>query len=289
MKYLTNEWYDLCQRTGLHLGMRVHKRAHVRDEALYLRLYKRKEKEFVNIQREAYDTDPRFMLEQDGANYVALDKVFSNLDEIGEDDVIVYHMSPEEKAHIQQLIVEYDARPPFDEVKCKEEFCASQEWRCKEAYYKLPEDLSSRIADMRVFALGYCTGEVLHELKHLSKENEKRMMQVMEEFGQAQLAENIPEHIRSRFRFHDSRVTELTTGKQVVMKLDTQGGFTHFNKITFDAVDKIIRQDEHIVGSYWIYDELYRTDCGYEVHILFSDKGMPELIIRCADIIVEQE
>ncbi|XID94961.1 hypothetical protein ACF3MZ_10780 [Paenibacillaceae bacterium WGS1546] len=151
-----------------------------------------KRKEFVNLQREVYDTDPRFMLEQDGSNYVALDKVFSNLDEIGEEDVIVYHMSPEEKARIQQAIVEYDVRPPFDEGKCKEEFCASQEWRCKEAHHKLPEDLSSRIADMRVFALG-------------------------------------------------------------------------------------------------IYDELYRADGGYEVHILFSGKGMPELIIRCADIIVEQE
>lgn len=65
MKYFTNEWYDLCQRTDLHLGMRVHKRAHVRDEALYLRLYKRKEKEFVNLQREVYNTDPRFMLDLD--------------------------------------------------------------------------------------------------------------------------------------------------------------------------------------------------------------------------------
>ncbi|UUZ87205.1 DUF4085 domain-containing protein [Paenibacillus sp. P26] len=92
-----------------------------------------------------------------------------------------------------------------------------------------------------------------------------------------------------QFRFHDCRVTELVSGKQIVMKLDTQGGFTNTNKITFDAVDEIVRQDEHIVGDYWIYDELYRTDCGYEVHILFSGEGMPELIIRCADIVAEQE
>jgi len=288
VKYLTKEWYDLCQRTGLHFDMRVHKSAHERDEALYSRLYKRKEKQFVHMQREIYNVDPRFMLEQDGVHCVPLDKIL-NGDEISEEDTMVYRMSSEERARIEQLIATYDARPPFDEVKCKEEFSVSQEWRNREACYKLPDELSSRIADMRVFALGYCTREVLRELKQLSKENEKRMRLVMDEYGQAQQAENIPEPIRNRLRFHDCRVTELTFGKQVVMRLDNKGGFTNFNKVTFDAVDEIIRQDERIVGSHWIYDELYRTDHGYEVHILFHGEGMPELIIRCADIIVEQE
>ena len=52
MKYLTKEWYELCQQTGLHFGMRVHNGAEGYDEALYLRLYKRKEKKFVKMQRE---------------------------------------------------------------------------------------------------------------------------------------------------------------------------------------------------------------------------------------------
>lgn len=73
------------------------------------------------------------------------------------------------------------------------------------------------------------------------------------------------------------------------MRLDNEGGFTNFNKITFEAVDEIIGQDERIVDSCWIYEELYRTDSGYEAHILFHGEGMPELIIRCADIVVEQE
>lgn len=289
MKYLTKEWYESCQRTGLHFGMRVHKSTYVRDEALYLRLYKRKEKEFISQECSVYDVDPRFMLKQDGAQFVVLDKWSLDGDEISEEDTMVYHMSSEERARIQQLIAAYDARTPFDEVKCKEEFSEIQEWRYKEAFYKLPDELSSHIADMRVFALGYCTREVLLELKQLSKENEKHMMLVMDEYRQAQQAENIPEHIRSQLHFHDCRVTELTSDKQIVMRLDTEGGFTNNNKVTFDAVDEIIRQDEHIVGSHWIYDELYRTDCGYEVHILFSGEVMPELIIRCADIVVEQE
>lgn len=47
--------------------------AAVYDEALYLRLYKRKEKEFVTMQHQVYDVDPRFMLEDDGCTLVIID------------------------------------------------------------------------------------------------------------------------------------------------------------------------------------------------------------------------
>lgn len=52
MKYLTSEWYDLCQKTSLHFGMRVHKGAAQKDEAVYQHLRKRKEKAFIEDQRE---------------------------------------------------------------------------------------------------------------------------------------------------------------------------------------------------------------------------------------------
>ncbi|HWQ50951.1 MAG TPA: hypothetical protein VN369_04020, partial [Terriglobales bacterium] len=157
MKYLTKEWYELCQRTGLHFGIRAHKGAAVYDEALYLRLYKRKENAFVKMQREVYDVDPGFMLEQDGCTLVPLDKFVSG-EEITEDDKTVYCMPPEERARIQKLIEEYDARPPFDEKKCREEFRILQETQKKQTADRLPHELSQQIADMRVFSLGYCTG-----------------------------------------------------------------------------------------------------------------------------------
>lgn len=40
MKFRTKEWYETCQRTGLHFGMRIHRGAYELDEALFLRLYK---------------------------------------------------------------------------------------------------------------------------------------------------------------------------------------------------------------------------------------------------------
>lgn len=51
MRYLTKEWYELSQMTDFHLDVRVHKGDGVFNEGLYQRLYKRKEKEFVDIQQ----------------------------------------------------------------------------------------------------------------------------------------------------------------------------------------------------------------------------------------------
>ncbi len=287
MKYLTKEWYELSQRTGLHFDIRVHNGADIYNEALYMRLYKRKKKEYVKMQHEVYDVDPHFMLEQDGRTLVQLDK-FASGEEINEEDTIIYHMPFEEREDIQKRIEEYDARPPFDEDKCREEFRKLQETLQKVNAEKLPHELSRQIADMRVFSLGYCTREVLYQLKELSKENKNKVNSVLNEYSKAQQAEHIPQIIRERFCFHDCEVMKFTAGNNTVMRLDTRCGFTDLNMITFTA-SEIIKQDKHIVSSTWIYEELYRTENGYEAHILFwAGEEMPELIIRCSDIIVEK-
>lgn len=101
----------------------------------------------------------------------------------------------------------------------------------------------------------------------------------MEEFEQAQLAGNSPESIRNRFRFHDCGVTGHTTGKQVVLKLDTQGGFTHFNRLSLMRLTKSLDKTSILQAAtgFMMYCIARMAS---KVHILFLGKGMPELIIR---------
>ncbi|MNC63896.1 hypothetical protein D3C75_1140570 [compost metagenome] len=74
----------------------------------------------------------------------------------------------------------------------------------------------------------------------------------------------------------------------MVIRLDTDGGFTNLNQITFVAV-QVLRKDEHIAASSWLYNELYRVEDGYEVHVLLSGAaGLQELFVWCADIVVEE-
>lgn len=104
----------------------------------------------------------------------------------------------------------------------------------------------------------------------------------------AQQAEEIPHNIKEEFGFHDCKVTELIVDRDIIMRFDIKGGFTDKNKITFVS-SEIIKDDKFIVGSVWIYDELYRTEHGYEAHMLFASDELSELIIRCKDIVIKKE
>ncbi|MEK3827708.1 DUF4085 family protein [Paenibacillus sp. FSL K6-1558] len=287
MKYLTKEWYDTCQQTGLHFGLRVHKGAGSLDEALFQRLYKRKEKEHVKQEREIYDTDPRFMLESDGQVMTRADKAFSG-EEITAEDQMVYHMPPEERAHIEKLIAEYDVRPAFDVKQCKDKYKEAMEWNYQYHAEKLPADILNQIADIRVFALGYCTSEVMQQLKKKSAENTQEMERIGQEYREAMLNQIIADDVRNQVQFHDCEVTELLHVVDLVIRFDNRGGFTEMNKLTLIAPE-ILKQEGEVVGSHWLYQELYRIDNGYELHVLLDGEPMPELIVRCTDIVAETE
>ncbi|PRY82864.1 DUF4085 family protein [Alkalibacterium olivapovliticus] len=289
MRYLTEEWYRISQHTDLHFDMRIHSGAEDYNDALYSRLYKRKEKKFIEFERELYDEDPRFMLENDESTLIPLD-AFLEEEGIKDEDIIIYHMSPEEKDHIQKLIEEYDSRPPFDEEKCREHFKFIHELKIKETADKLSPELYQQILDIRLFSLGYCTKNMKKQLKAFSKENENEMNRIFKEYMKVQEEESIPHIIKERFGFHDCETIDFIVGKNnVVLLLDTSGGFTDFNEITFVA-SKIIKQKGQIVGSICLYEELYRIEDGYEVHMLFTGdgEGMPELIVQCQDILIEK-
>ena len=50
MKYLTKEWYDTMQKTGLHLLLKVSKKAEVFSEEFFRELYEREENKWLNLE-----------------------------------------------------------------------------------------------------------------------------------------------------------------------------------------------------------------------------------------------
>jgi hypothetical protein len=301
MKYLTKEWYIQSQQMGLNHGKKVKKQAGNFNEELFLYLYKEKEKRFIEDQRESYNYDPTKMLMDMNPVEVWLEgkEKAQNIDEI------IAKMSLENRTRFEQQVAEFEARPPFDEIECKKRFDEIFQWNCEHYRNKLPAPILDKIADIRVFTLGYCTREVLKLLNKYSKQSEKNTNDVLQQFRKAQNEEAIPQDIRKKFNFHDCSVIELKvqtnhtkanandnvqakSDDNLIIFLDTSGGFTLNNKITF-VESEIILQEGQIVNQSWLYSELYCMDCGYEVHVLFEGMSMAELILRCRDIVIEQE
>jgi len=197
-------------------------------------------------------------------------------------------MPMEERDRINKLINEYDSRAPFDAEKCRIEFNKRQGFIECDIADRLPKSLCVQIADPRVFALGYCTKEILTQLKRSSKENEKRVREVLRNCAETQKEQDIPEIQRRKFSFHDCEVTKSEGGNDLTLYFNTNGGFTDYNKIIFhDAM--IVKQEMPVEGSIWLYEELYRISSGYEAHMLFTGEAIHELTIRCKEISIEKD
>ncbi|NLC34182.1 MAG: DUF4085 family protein [Erysipelothrix sp.] len=281
MRYLTKEWYQLS--ADLHLGYSVSSVYRVFDEALFQKLYKRGERDYIELEQEIYNTDPRYMLEDEANTEQAVERLM-NEEGLAREDIHVIEMSDEERAEIMQLIEAFDKRLPFDAEVYKDLFKQRLDINIKQLEKDLPKEVYNDIADIRLFALGYCSKEVYKQLKKISMINDKESKKILKQYHEIQSQQDIPEEIRDKFGFHDSIVTEVIQEQNnITLRLDNKGGFSDVESVTFiDAT--LIKQDDNLEGKHWIYNELYKNEEGYEVHVLLAGETMLDYIIQSKDI-----
>lgn len=277
MKYFTKEWYELCQKTNLDCNLKVDERASVKDEKLYESLYKKEESRMVELKRDVYDFDPRELINSANAPLIEEDGHEKKREFI--------FLSDSQRESFDAAVKAYDERPPFDEAKVKKDFARAMRLNKERLVASLTEEIVNKVADMRVLSLGYCTKEVLAEIKKLSKANERAVEKAIRDYTKAQKEEDIPKRI-SKLTFHDCEVTDFyIENADATMTFDNDGGFTDYDKIIFKSAE-ITETSGRIIGSYWLYEEVYRCGEGYEIHVLFSKEKLSELIIKCSDVVV---
>lgn len=97
-----------------------------------------------------------------------------------------------------------------------------------------------------------------------------------------------PDFMKAIDTLHDCEVVSWRhNGQSYYLTMDHMGqGFDEFLQIAFKNA-RIKKQDFENQHLGWCYDELYSTECGYELHVLFFEFGsneMYDLIIECEDI-----
>ncbi|NLC26237.1 MAG: DUF4085 family protein [Fastidiosipila sp.] len=270
MKYLTKEWYKKLNLIDLHFDLEVIAEAAYKDDDLFESLYQDEEQRFIENEKEDYNYDPRELFDKD------------NFEE--KSDLLDFL---EEKEFIDQIIEAFDNRKPFSETKTKELFAEIYQDNLDAMKKNLPAEIYNQIVDPRVYALGFCTEEIYSQVQKFSVKNNREAMQVLDDYEEAMRLQDIPESLMQRFDFRGCKISGwLSQGKDLVFTLDTEKGFTSDNRITFLDVKTIL--DENIVNLYWAFEELYKIESGYEVHILCDGERTAELILRCADIRIEE-
>lgn len=242
------------QKTDLHLLLKANKKAEVFSEEFYQKLYSKKEAEQLNFDEEISN------------------EKFEDL--FDEDDF----PSKEEYEQARESFVP----EKFDPEDTKRKFREAQEYNIDRLKSDLPKEILDKVADIRVLAMDCCTEEVKRLIAKFCKENEKKMKRAFKELEQAERDAFGDEPSKfAKECLHDCEITAVEqNGSDVVLSLDNSGGFTICTAIVFKNA-KIIEQDGELVGAIWLYDEIYKTENGLEIHALLDKNELLYFTVRC--------
>jgi len=307
MKYFTKDWYNLMQRLHYTVAMKPIADKEYSDEALSA-LYDKQLKAAIDRDRRQYDAPPHFLPinfdEYELDNFSTYDAETGTLKR-PESMEEVKRNYEEEKVRAEE---EFNSRPPFDPKQTVEIFEAAYNGGLKHGYMRFPEWVKDEV-DIRLIALGFLPKSVFDRLKTEEKQNKAEFDKINRNARKALEKESkkIPERILSEFVFHDGTVLSLEkNGADWVMTINEDfvpfEGETPYTRVTFTN-GRIAERDENLTfevrtfeidgqqyGSQcsWLYEELYKTENGYEAHMLLADKELCYLTIACDDIIIDK-
>ena len=301
MKYYTKDWYVLMQQLNYTAGMQPIADKKYTDAEL-TKLCSDKIKQEIEHDRKEYNTPPI--------------KAQINFDKYSPDDFVTFDaksgvlkkaQSMEEvRKKFEDMYAEsleqFNSRPPYDPADTIERFKERYKSDMEYGYLRFPEWVK-KAADIRLIAMGYLPESVYKDLEAESVRNAKLYEAINAEARQQLDKQDIPEEIAKNLMFHDGEILSFEqVGNDVVMLIHEDclpyEGQTAYTKVTFKDAE-IIERDENLkferrqievngrsCDSYcvWLYEELYKTDDGYKVHMLLSEDGLGYLTIACRDI-----
>ncbi|WP_313799016.1 DUF4085 family protein [Cytobacillus sp.] len=177
---------------------------------------------------------------------------------------------------------------PYNREKAIKQF--HETFLYKQACLKkeLPEAIVNEIADMRVLALNKATRSVIDAVTKFCEDNERSVAATSEDyrkyFKEASLS--FDNEMVENFGFHDCTIIKsVQNGKSLTLHIDYTGGFTNIDEVTFENCT-IIKQDDCLEGSWWLYEEIYQVNDKYEFHILLqnSKMGLTDFIISADQV-----
>lgn len=233
MRYLTKQWYQTMQDSGLGVCLEVDERAAEFSEDIYQTLRTQKLAQWLRDREEV----------------------------------------------CQVLGESFD---PMGEERSFDEFCARE----LETYRtRTPEPILTKVADLRLLAVGYCTREVFRDLKHYAQQCREQTEQTMDRAWEEIKAQGLDEAFTGEHSLHDSVILTMEReGEDLVIEFERdEVEWPEIKAVRFRGA-VILTQEQDVENAWWLYDEIWRNGEGYEVHaLLWRDDGVFELTVQCRD------
>lgn len=272
MLYFTKEWYELSQKTSAHLLLKEDQEAGNFSEEYFNRLYNQKLEEWLSLQKEAASLSFESFYPQE----MSLEFFDGNMSEA---EIAAMKASYESNRKIAKG--NYDKRELFNIEKESQIYHGA--FLHNQEYYKeiLPEEIISQIADIRVFVLGKASRQVKNAVTQFCEENRKLVERASKQYQEyyKEALKSFDKNI-TNINFHDCKIINLKTEQSLNILFDNSGGFTRIKQVQFKNYE-IIKQDSALEKSWWLYNEIYRLNDKYELHVLLRNENLElkELII----------
>ena len=288
MKYFTKDWYETMQKTDYALLLKVTKEAETFSEDYFEKLYKSKEKEFLKIQKEASEISFEDVYPEEFPEELFFEEVegFPPYTEAEKKEIQEQYYKDREQARLN-----YENLPPFDIEQARKNFRAGYKCNLKKLKENLPQDILTKVADIRVLALDYSSAQVKKEIAQYCKNNKKTVEKASKDYWKEYKKQfkSTPPTFAEEFNLHDCIVLSCRKkGKDIILSLDNSGGFTNIKEIRFKNCN-VIKQDAPLHGAWCLYDELYKSGNRYEIHQLLYRNKPFEYIVSTDNVIFKYD
>lgn len=270
MKYLTKEFYTCELLSYANSHVRKSKKAEQKDETFYRRTYEKIYAIFEGFSKSCdwyRDTEEELKKIEDYVN---------------EPNITL----EERKRRIEfkkMYEILYDNRNrtvyPFDEALCKEQFEERNRFLAS-IYAQLPQEILSKIADIRVFVLGYASAEVKKLLRPYCAKLQKTVKEIKNKaYSETDEAER---YLSQELRFNEYEGYLISGIEEKNGNIYLRGQENECLMIKDGAIleekDKIIfPYDESKPNCPWsriIYAELHRINDNFELHFLVENSDV---------------
>ena len=205
----------------------------------------------------------------------------------------LYQQLREEKLH-QWLDDQRELRAyleePYDEAAERQSFAEFHSRELEEFQTRTPAEILSKVADIRVLALGLCTEEVYRDFEDYRALCEKQTVKTMEEAWNMCVSQGLDQIWTGEHTLHDSLIlTMKREGEDLVIEFeyDADATWPEIKAARFrDA--QILKQEQPVENAWWLYDEIWKSERGYEIHaLLWREHGVFDLTIECREPEIE--
>lgn len=283
MKYFNKEWYELMQKQFMTDEIKEIPDKEYLDKEVE-ELYNQELKKEIEREREAYNTPPDYSFLEE-----LLNKPFNPENWIivsDDEETIIVPKSKEEviknlSEEKEKSLEEFNNRPDFDEKEIIEFFKQSYKTMLdiKDFY---PKWVYEEV-DNRLIALNLLPKKVLKKLRAEEKENKKKYEKIMKKANKDLSRQDILKELYSKLNFHDDRIIEFDKQKNnYVMNIENYED--KIIKIIFKDAEIIECEELNFKNCFWLYEEVYKENDKYEVHLMVESGGLKYITLKCKEI-----